>query len=141
MTQPGASARSPREELLRRLTVTDGWISPTDLFQGLPWGEDFMAEELAQLVLAERALYNARSREYRLAGEPMARKAAARLLRSGRHLEIICAPKPGSRNTLRLGLARRSPDGSAAMVEIELPAPTDPAGVQAMAHFFLQATQ
>lgn len=129
---PAAAAapvrRGCRAELLHRLGLAPSWVQREALAQGLPFSETAVDNELADLVVAQLVLFNARGREYRLAGEPVARRALRELLHKPQ-LQVLAV---GAQSTVdatvyRLGVARRTRDASGEpvtlMYELELPYP------------------
>ena len=126
-----ASSIHPRAVLLQRLAGRPGWQTSADLFAGLPWAGAVLEDALADLVTLGGALYNARARQYRMAGEPAQRRALLDLLGQPNHLLNVRMVQGTSAR--RIGIARRlapaTPDGEAVVVtaEIEIPTPADAA--------------
>jgi len=123
-----------RQLLLHRLATHGGWMGRAELTQELGWSDARMADELADLVVTEAALFNARTREYRLAGTPLARQAAARLLRGRPEVRrCVLARQAADKGLYQVGIAQRAALGDGAhadddcdavvMVEVELPYP------------------
>jgi hypothetical protein len=110
--------------VLRRLAEAAGWIGRADLAAGLQWSEQRVDDELADLVVAGSALYNARAREYRLGGSPLARSAMQRLL-AGTQKQVLLARPHKTEPTMLMGLAARAVDYSGGellvMGDLEMP--------------------
>lgn len=120
--------RSCRAELLHRLGLASGWLSRADLGADLPFSETAIDNELADLVIAQLVLFNARGREYRLAGEPVARRALRELLHKPElGVMAVGAQSRTDASVYRVGVARRGHDAAGEpmtwMFEIELPYP------------------
>lgn len=120
--------RSCRAELLHRLGLVSGWLSRAELGADLPFSETAIDNELADLVIAQAVLFNTRGREYRLAGEPVARRALRELLHKPELAVMTVGAQSKTDPTVyRLGVARRGLDAAGEplnwMYEIELPYP------------------
>lgn len=120
------SRNSAQSAVLRRLAEAAGWISRTDLAAGLQWSEQRVDDELADLVVAGTALYNARGREYRLGGSLLARSAMQRLL-AGTNKHVLLARPHKTEPVMQMGLATRAVDytGGELLVMGELEMPYD----------------
>ncbi len=118
---------SAQSALLRRLAEAGGWTSRANLAAGLQFSEQRLEDELADLVVAGTALYNARGREYRLAGSPLARSAMQRLL-AGNQKHVLLARPHKTEPVLQMGLATRAVDytGGELLVMGDLEMPYDP---------------
>lgn len=119
-----------RTELLLRLAQAGTWASREQLAEGLDWSEARFDDELADLVTSGAALWNERMREYRLAGAPMARRAAQQLLRRRERRMMVARQLPGQ-PLYQVGLARVVGQGEGAslvMAELELPYPSGDLG-------------
>lgn len=112
--------------LVRQLATTGGWCSKAELTAATDYTQARVEDELADLVLAGDVQYNQRSREYRLAGTPLARKALQQLLAGTDQRRILGAQSPDKKRYL-LGIATRSQaaDGQEllTMAEVEMPYP------------------
>jgi len=121
------TTRGPAAALLHRLACLGGWAAAPQVMADLPWASAILEDHLADLVTQGRALYNSRSREYRLAGEPAQRRAVLEVLRD-QEAELFVKLVQGQR-AVRVGIARRvaGRDGLVVTAEIELPRPAQPA--------------
>lgn len=115
-----------RRQVLQQLALATGWMSRADLQLALDCREHALDGELADLVMAGQVLYQQRTREYKLAGTPVARKALRELVQQP-GLQRFVVGEAGRGGNYRLGIARRVQDerGEAfiAMAEIELQKP------------------
>ena len=116
-----------RRQLQDRLALADSWISRGDLVAGMDWTAARLDDELADLVMAGKALFNARTRQYRATGSALARKAVQQLMRASADTVRVglAMPDPKNKALMQLALAMRStgPDGEPLIssVELELP--------------------
>lgn len=146
-------AIAPKQALKRALGLHGSWMGRAPLaaavakLQGsTPSSEGRLDDELADLVVAGDVLFNERSREYRLAGTPLARKALQRLLAEpvvdgAPHQQCLLMMPSADKTVMRGGLAvrRLQPDGEEllCMAELEMPHHQgDPAAAQAVVHAF-----
>lgn len=118
--------------LRQRLAGAGGWISRPDLDHDLGYSISRVDDELADMVAAGTVLYNTRSRQYRLAGTPLALSALKRLVAGGAELKAAVVARPSADATaFQVGVARRLPaaDGTEQLVmcELALDKPTEPA--------------
>jgi len=120
--------RSCAAELLDRLGRAPSWVQRHVLIDGLGYGETVVDEELAELVITGKVLFNARGREYRLAGEPVARRALRELLAKPQLKRMVVGLQSRlDPRRYRVGVAQRQvgEDGEpiTLMFEIDLPYP------------------
>jgi hypothetical protein len=142
MSQPALSTERnlARHKLIRRLATHGGWMGRAELTDGLSWSEARLDDELADLVVSEAALFNPRAREYRLAGTPLARQAASRLLRGRPEVRrCVLARQAADKALYQVGMAQRDEAGDVVvMAELELPYPTgDLAGLERLQRYVL----
>lgn len=120
------SALPLRRRVLQQLALATGWLSRPDLQLALDCREQALDGELADLVMAGQVLYQPRTREYKLAGTPVARKALRELVQQP-GLERFVVGEAGRGGVYRVGIARRVQDERGepfiAMSEIELQKP------------------
>lgn len=127
-------------KLKRALAAHGSWMGRVPLGLVVDFSEARVDDELADLVLAGDVLFNERSREYRLAGTPLARRALRELLAGTTATHLMLAPS-ADKTTMRGGLALRrvQADGTEALCTLELELPHhqgDPQAVQQMATAF-----
>lgn len=123
-----SARRTCAAALLDRLGRAPSWVQRSVLAEGLGYGETVVDEELAELVIAGKVLFNARGREYRLAGEPVARRALRELLAKPDLTRMVVGMQSRLEpSRYRVGVAQRQagPDGEplTLMFEIDLPYP------------------
>jgi hypothetical protein len=111
-----------------RLAAAGGWLGRPEMDHGLGCTTHQIDDELADLVAAGTVLYNERSRQYRLAGTPLALSALKRLVAGGADKQISIVGRPSSdRRSFQVGIARRVPAAGGAeqlvMCEVALDNP------------------
>ncbi|MBA4343252.1 MAG: hypothetical protein C0423_14035, partial [Methylibium sp.] len=117
----------------KQLALAGSWASRPTLDDALQAFGTFVVDNtLAELVEQQLVMFNPRGREYRLAGERLARQALQRLHAEGQQRVMLSKQ---DKQHYRVGLARRISEDSdeAVMAELELPYPKDVAGVMALA--------
>jgi biotin operon repressor len=108
-----------RRALVERLIEAGSWVEPRVLTRGLGCGAAVVDDALADLVIDGNAVFR-KDAGYRLAGGPLARKAAQELRAKGLPRTALISTVGG---VYRMGVAERSgQDGQELlMYELELP--------------------
>lgn len=122
---------------LRRALATHGsWMSRAGLGRVTDFSEGRVDDELADLVVAGVVLFNERSREYRLAGSPLARAALRNLLAGSGQRHFLMAPS-ADKTLMKVGFAMRHVDaaGNEQLLTADLEMPHHQGQPQAIAEF------
>lgn len=109
-----------QQQLLRRLARLGSWADREQVAEGIGFPAQRVDDELQALTEAGAVVLNPRSREWRLAGTPLARRAAQRLLEQGLRRTVLAAPENDGQHT-RLGMALYTPAGELVTAELRLP--------------------
>lgn len=130
------SRNTAQAAVMRRLALLGGWVSRMRLAQGLEWSEQRVDDELADLVIEGRVLFNPRGSEYRLAGSQLARQALQRLMNSSDNFALLARPSK-TQPVMQMALARRAIDYTGGellvMCDVEMPySGKDPASITAL---------
>lgn len=122
----GTARAQPAQKMVRFLATCGTWTGRDELIAAAGCSESRAEDELADLVLTGRALYNQRTREYRLAGSPLARRALQQLLEGGGERRVL-ARQSADKARFEFGLAVRStgPEGEErfTMADLDMPYP------------------
>lgn len=118
-----------QQQLLRRLARLGSWADREQVAEGIGFPAARVDDELQALTEAGALVMNPRSREWRLAGTPLARRAAQRLLEQGLTYTVLSMPEQDGQHT-RLGMALYTPAGEMVTAELRLPIGTHDLGGQ-----------